>query len=280
MNKLKKEIRLFVLLEKLKKRDLYNHLNNINLINEEVEKTDLLLAKINSIIQENSKKTDKNLLGATFKNKSKVVNIMSNKKQITENKKNFLLEQKNKTDLEIAKTFIQKENIKNKVNNKRLEYDEFKDLKLEDTKFSFFADKTVLGALFTIPEVVDEKKVHEFIVNPHIEKVLSSKKSSKNLGKLEIMYKDFFSKIPENDANQPIFKNDKVFDFNSRKVPNVLNIDLKLNKILKINNLKKNVVSKLTNNNLNKGLDIKISPINNNEISNEKGTSILKVQKK
>ena len=137
MNKLKKEIRLFVLLEKLKKRDLYNHLNNINLINEEVEKTDLLLAKINSIIQENSKKTDKNLLGATFKNKSKVVNIMSNKKQITENKKNFLLEQKNKTDLEIAKTFIQKENIKNKVNNKRLEYDEFKDLKLEITNRNF-----------------------------------------------------------------------------------------------------------------------------------------------
>ena len=62
---------------------------------------------------------------------------MSNKKQITENKKNFLLEQKNKTDLEIAKTFIQKENIKNKVNNKRLEYDEFKDLKLEITNRNF-----------------------------------------------------------------------------------------------------------------------------------------------
>ena len=137
MNKIKKEIRLFALLEKLKKRDLYNHINNINLINEEVEKTDLLLAKINSIIQENNKKTDKNLLGATFKNKSKVVNIMSNKKQITENKINFLLEQKNKTDLEIAKTFIQKENIKNKVNNKRLEYDEFKDLKLEITNRNF-----------------------------------------------------------------------------------------------------------------------------------------------
>ena len=137
MNKIKKEIRLFRLLKKLKKRDLYNHLNNINLINEEVEKTDLLLAKINSIIQENSKKTDKNLLGATFKNKSKVINIMSNKKQITENKINFLLEQKNKTDLEIAKTFIQKENIKNKVHNKRLEYAEFKDLKLEITNRNF-----------------------------------------------------------------------------------------------------------------------------------------------
>ena len=137
MNKIKNEIRLFALLEKLKKRDLYNHLNNVNLINEEVEKTNLLLAKINSIIQENSEKTDKNLLGAIFKNKSKVLNIMSNQKQITENKKNFLLEQKNKTDIEIAKTLIQKDKIKNKVHNKRLEYGEFQDLKLENINRNF-----------------------------------------------------------------------------------------------------------------------------------------------
>ena len=131
MNKIKKEIKLFALLQKLKKRDLYNHLNNMNLINEEVKKTNLLLAKINSIIEENSEKTDKNLLGATFKNKSKVINIMSNQKQITENKKNFLLEQKNKTDIEIAKILIQKDKIKNKVHNKRFEYSEFQELKLE-----------------------------------------------------------------------------------------------------------------------------------------------------
>ena len=48
MDKIKKEIRLFRLLEKLKKRDLYNHLNNVNLINEELEKTDQLLFKINN----------------------------------------------------------------------------------------------------------------------------------------------------------------------------------------------------------------------------------------
>tara|TARA_B100000242_G_scaffold161509_1_gene115344 strand:- start:242 stop:664 length:423 start_codon:yes stop_codon:yes gene_type:complete len=131
MNKIKKEIRLFKLLEKLKKRDLYNHLNNINLLNEELEKTDRLLFKINNIIEENTKKTDKNLLGATFKNKSKVINIMSNQKQIAENKKGFLLEQKNKTDLEIAKTFIQKDKIEKKVHNKKIQFGELKDLKLE-----------------------------------------------------------------------------------------------------------------------------------------------------
>ena len=137
MNKIKNEIRLFEINEKLKKRDLYNHLNNVNLINEEVEKTNLLLAKIDSIIQENSEKTDKNLLGATFKNKSKVINIMSNQKQITENKKNFLLEQKNKTDIEIAKTLFQKDKIKNKVHNKRLEFSEFQELKLENKNRNF-----------------------------------------------------------------------------------------------------------------------------------------------
>ena len=94
MNKIKKEIRLFKLLEKLKKRDLYNQINNVNLINEELEKTDQLLSKINNIIQENTEKTDKNLLGATFKNKSKVINIMSKQKNIAENKKEFFIRTK------------------------------------------------------------------------------------------------------------------------------------------------------------------------------------------
>ena len=71
------------------------------------------------------------MLGATFKNKSKVINIMSNQKQIAENKKGFLLEQKNKTDLEIAKTFIQKDKIEKKVHNKKIQFGELKDLKLE-----------------------------------------------------------------------------------------------------------------------------------------------------
>ena len=131
MNKIKKEIRLFKLLEKLKKRDLYNHLNNVNLVNEELKKNDQLLAKISNIIQENSQKTNKNLLGAIFKNKSKVINIMNNQKQIVENKKDFLLEEKNKIDLDIAKTFIQKDKIEKKIYNKKIEFGEIQDIKLE-----------------------------------------------------------------------------------------------------------------------------------------------------
>ena len=131
MNKIKKEIRLFKLLEKLKKRDLYNHLNNVNLVNEELKKNDQLLAKISNIIQENSEKTNKNIIGAIFKNKSKVINIMNNQKQIVKNKKDFLLEEKNKIDLDIAKTFIQKDKIEKKIYNKKLEFGEFQDIKLE-----------------------------------------------------------------------------------------------------------------------------------------------------
>ena len=136
MNKIKKEIRLFKLLEKLKKRDLYKHFNNANLLNEELEKTDQLLSKINNIIEENTE-TDKNVLGATFKNKSKVINLMSKQKNIAENKKNYLLEQKNITDLEIAKTYIQKEKVEKKVYNKKLEFVESQDLKLEITNRNF-----------------------------------------------------------------------------------------------------------------------------------------------
>ena len=112
MNKIKKEIRLFKLLEKLKKNDQ-------------------LLAKISNIIQENSEKNNNNLSGAIFKNKSKVINIMNNQKQIVENKKDFLLEEKNKIDLDIAKTFIQKDKIEKKIYNKKLEFGEFQEIKLE-----------------------------------------------------------------------------------------------------------------------------------------------------
>ena len=129
-------MRLFKLLEKLKKRDLYKHFNNANLLNEELEKTDQLLSKINNIIQENTE-SGKNMLGATFKNKSKVINIMSKQKNIAENKKNYLLEQKNITDLEIAKTYIQKEKVEKKVYNKKLEFVESQDLKLEITNRNF-----------------------------------------------------------------------------------------------------------------------------------------------
>tara|TARA_Y100001935_G_C17109896_1_gene410301 strand:+ start:151 stop:573 length:423 start_codon:yes stop_codon:yes gene_type:complete len=137
MDKVKKEIKLFKLLEKLKKRDLYNHLNNVNLLNEELDKTNQLLSKINNIIQENTEQTDNDMLGATFKNKSKVINIMNKQKHIAENKKGFLLEQKNKTDLEIAKIFIQKDKIEKKVNNKKLEFSEYQDLILEISNRNF-----------------------------------------------------------------------------------------------------------------------------------------------
>ena len=137
MDKIKKEIKLFRILEKLKKRDLYNHQNNANLINTELEKTNQLLSKINNIIQENTEETDNNVLGATFKNKSKVINIMSKQKYIAENKKSFLLEQKNKTDLEIAKIFIQKDKIEKKIHNKKIEFGEHQDLKLEITNRNF-----------------------------------------------------------------------------------------------------------------------------------------------
>ena len=133
MNKIKKEIRFFKLLEKLKKRDLYMHINNASLVNEELKKTDQLLGKINKIIQENSNKNNENLLGATFKNKSKVINIMNNQKQIAGNKKDFLIEQKNKIDLDIANTFIQKDKIEKKVYDKKQENAEFQDTKLEIT---------------------------------------------------------------------------------------------------------------------------------------------------
>ena len=162
--------------------------------------------------------------------------------------------------------------------------------KINTQKFNLSVKKSdtsktddVLGALFSFPVVVEEKKVHEnknneFVINPLIDKILKSKKSSKNLGKLEIMYKNFFSEIPKSQSNNPIFKNDEVFDFNSRKLPNILNINVKSDKLFKIKNIKKNEVSKLTNNDLSKELDIKINSINENEINFLKTSSKLNLK--
>ena len=119
----------------------------------------------------------------------------------------------------------------------------------------------VLGALFSMPMIADENKVNgkiidEFIVNPSIEKVLNSKKSSNSLGKLEIMYKEFFSGNSKKQANGLMFKNDQVFDFNSTKIPNVLSLDLKIDKLSKINYVK---------NDGSKDLDLKINVSDENE---------------
>ena len=134
MNEIKKEIRLFKLIEKLKKRDLYKQINNINLLNEEIKKTDDLLDKINYIINENSQKTDEqDLLGANFKNKSKIINVMSNQKSIANNKKDYLLEQKYNSDLELANTLLQKDKVKEKIQNKVSQYHTFKEIKSQPT---------------------------------------------------------------------------------------------------------------------------------------------------
>ena len=128
----------------------------------------------------------------------------------------------------------------------------------------------VLGALFSMPMITDEKKVNgniidEFIVNPSIEKVLNSKKSSKSLGKLEIMYKEFFSGNSKKQANSLMLKNDQVFDFNSTKIPNVLSIDLKIDKLSKINHVQ---------NYDTKDLDLKIN------VSDENKKRLLKTSDK
>lgn len=141
----------------------------------------------------------------------------------------------------------------------------------------------VLGALFSVPLINDEKQVNqktinELIVNPSIEKILNSKKSSKILDKSEIMYKDFFSGISQKKAKSPIFSDDQVFDFNSKKAPDILTIDLKLDKLPKFNNVKKHIVSKLTKNDLSKDLDMEINASDENEIKiSEFSTKKLKL---
>ena len=59
-----------------------------------------------------------------------------------------------------------------------------------------------------------------------------------------------------------MFKNDQVFDFNSTKIPNVLSLDLKLDKLSKINHVK---------NDDNKDLDLKINVNDENEKKPFKG---------
>ena len=157
--------------------------------------------------------------------------------------------------------------------------------KINTQKFNLGVNKSetskaddVLGSLFSIPQVFDEKKnsgkiIHEFIVNPSIEKILSLKKSSKSLGKLEIMYKDLFSNIPKNQVVNPIFENDEVFDFNSRKMPNILNLNVKSEKFVRVKSIKKEDLSKLATNELPKDLGIKTNSINENEIE---GLSVLR----
>ena len=73
-----------------------------------------------------------------------------------------------------------------------------------------------------------------------------------------------------------MFKNEQVFDFNSKKISNILNIDVKLDKMLKNNQIKQNKLPKLKNNDFYKDLDLKIDTKNNKEINFQEGPEKVK----
>ncbi len=132
MKKIKRKIKLFKLFEKLKQKNIYAEINNLHLLNEEIKKSNLLLEKIENIILDHSKNgNEKNFSGALFKNKSKIISVMSNQKSIAKNKKDFLLEQKMSSDYKIANLMLQKSEIQNKIKNKIFEYSEIKETKSE-----------------------------------------------------------------------------------------------------------------------------------------------------
>lgn len=129
---IKKKIRLFKLLEKLKKRDLFKELNNLNLINSEINKTDSLIKKIDLIINENNSDNEKDvILAGSFKDKSKLLNVLNNQKIIAKNKKDFLFEQKSISNLKYSKKLFEKNKIKDKIKNKILILENLKELKMQ-----------------------------------------------------------------------------------------------------------------------------------------------------
>ena len=128
----KKKIKLFKLLEKLKKRDLFKEMYNLNLINSEITKTDTLIDKINLLIKENKPKIKKKiLLAASYKDKSKLINILNNQKIIAKNKKDFLFQQKNSYKLKFSKKLLEKNKVKKEIKNKVTLFDTHKELELE-----------------------------------------------------------------------------------------------------------------------------------------------------
>lgn len=130
--KTKKKIKLFKLLEKLKKRDLFRELYNLNIINSEINKTDSLINKIDSLINENnSDKEEEVTLAGFFKDKSKLLNVLNNQKIIAKNKKDFLLEQKKISNSKYSKKLFEKNKIKNEINNKISIFENFKELKMQ-----------------------------------------------------------------------------------------------------------------------------------------------------
>ena len=130
--KTKKKIRLFKLLEKLKKRDLFKELHNLNLINSEINKTDSLINKIDSLINENkSDKKENIILAGSFKDKSKLLNVLNNQKIIAKNKKDYLFEQKKISNYKYSKKLLEKNKIKDELNNKISIFENLKELKMQ-----------------------------------------------------------------------------------------------------------------------------------------------------
>ncbi len=134
MNKkiFKKKIKIFKLLEKMKKRDLSKEIYNLNLINSEIGKTDSLIEKIDFLISENTTKYSKTaVLASAFKDKSKIINVLNNQKIIARNKKDFLLEQKRSANKKFSKKLLEKNKVRDEIKNKILSFDNYNELKID-----------------------------------------------------------------------------------------------------------------------------------------------------
>ncbi len=120
-----KRLKLFKRLGTLKKRDLAKDQFQSNLILKEINKTNDLLEKIDTIITENNNvfKSDK-LSAAFFKNNSNLLSTLNNQRSIARNKKEFLSNQKKTYDLKIAQNNKDKKRVQEKFNDELKIYKE------------------------------------------------------------------------------------------------------------------------------------------------------------
>ena len=156
-----------------------------------------------------------------------------------------------------------------------------KSINLGGQKSEIAKNNDVLGALFSLPMNIDDKKFNEITINPDVIRIIDGNKFKKPMEKIKINIEELFNNLHkkdiEKDIEQNTNKNDKLTELNPKKFPNLLKLDLKIKKtnmphLLKNKDQSKDKIFKINNDNLIDGnLEKKVkSTFNNQKIKNLK----------
>ena len=129
---MKKKIKRFQRLAKIRKKDISKDINNSNLVQNEINKNDNLIEKIKDIMEVNKNTLSNKVVDSGyFKNNAQLLITLQSQKNIAANRNKYL-----RAEQKTIKQKIIKNNLKKiKAEEKALEYKKFYNIELDKKNY-------------------------------------------------------------------------------------------------------------------------------------------------